>query len=94
MSNHHDSEETSVRIRITGRVQGVGFRQSAREQARSLGIDATAVNQPDGSVIVEASGPRDAVEQLIDWTRKGPALADVDEIEVTRELETPPKASQ
>ncbi len=93
MSNHHDSEETSVRIQIRGRVQGVGFRQSAREQARNLGIEAAAVNQSDGSVIVETSGPRDAVEKLIDWTRKGPALADVDEIEVTPAPGTPPKAT-
>ena len=86
-------DETSVRIKIRGRVQGVGFRQSTREQARNLGIKATAVNQSDGSVIVETSGPRDAVEQLIAWTRKGPALANVEEIEVTPVPGTPPKAT-
>jgi acylphosphatase len=84
MGDNGTNSETSVRIRIRGRVQGVGFRKSAREKARRLGIEATAVNQPDGFVIVEASGPRDAVEAIIDWSRKGPALAEVDEIEVTR----------
>lgn len=84
MDEQHSHEEMSVRIRITGRVQGVGFRQSARQQARKLDIEATAVNQADGSVIVETRGPRDAVQQLIEWTRKGPALAEVEKIEVTQ----------
>lgn len=84
MSDHHNLEEMSVRIQIRGRVQGVGFRQSARQEARKLGIEATAVNQTDGTVIVETSGPRDAVEELIAWTRKGPPLAEVEAIEVTQ----------
>lgn len=84
MGEQHSNEEMSVRIQIRGHVQGVGFRQSARQEARKLGIEATAVNQTDGSVIVETSGPRDAVEELIAWTRKGPPLAEVEEIEVTQ----------
>ena len=91
MIDHHDSEETSVRIRIMGRVQGVGFRKSVREKARRLGIEATAVNQPDGSVTVEAHGPRQAVEALIDWSQTGPVLAEVKEIEVTPIPGTPPE---
>lgn len=84
MGEQRSNEEMSVRIQIRGRVQGVGFRQSARQEAHKLGIEATAVNQTDGSVIVETSGPRDAVEELIAWTRKGPPLAEVEEIEVTQ----------
>lgn len=84
MDEQHSNEEMSVRIRITGRVQGVGFRQSARQQAHRLGVEVTAVNRADGSVIVETRGPQEAVQQLIEWTRKGPALAEVEKIEVTQ----------
>ncbi|HWV22961.1 MAG TPA: acylphosphatase, partial [Thermomicrobiales bacterium] len=74
--------EISVRILVTGHVQGVGFRQSARQRARELGIQTTAINQADGSVLLETTGPSDIVEQLIEWARTGPALAHVDDITV------------
>jgi len=70
------------RIAVFGRVQGVFFRHSAKEQADRLGIAGRAVNASDGSVRIEAEGEANAVETLIDWCRKGPSFADVEGIEV------------
>lgn len=83
MSREHDTKEIRVRLQVTGHVQGVGFRKAARQTARKLGIEATAVNRDDGSVIIEATGPRDAVETFIQWARIGPPLAEVDNVTVT-----------
>jgi acylphosphatase len=79
---HTDPETVNVRILVTGHVQGVGFRQSARQQARKLGIEATALNRPDGSVLLETKGPRDVVDQLVDWAKEGPKLAQVRDVTV------------
>lgn len=71
-----------VRIRATGRVQGVWFRGATAEQAGRLGITGWARNCEDGSVEVVAYGEPDGVDRLIAWLRKGPRLARVDDIEV------------
>jgi acylphosphatase len=71
-----------VQLVVTGRVQGVFFRQSTRDVASQLGLSGWVRNQNDGSVALEAVGPRSAVEKLIDWTRKGPPSARVDNVAV------------
>lgn len=70
------------RIRVTGRVQGVFFRQSALEQAGMFGVAGWARNCPDGSVEVHAEGEERAVTALIDWLHRGPSAARVDQVEV------------
>lgn len=79
-----------VRIRVTGRVQGVGFRYSARMVGESLGLDVTPRNLGDGSVQIDASGPASAIDQFIEWTKDGPPAARVDTVNVEdiREGET------
>lgn len=72
-----------VQIRVTGHVQGVGFRVGARHRARELGVHLHAENQPDGSVLLEAKGNADAVERLVVWAKQGPRSARVDHVEVT-----------
>jgi acylphosphatase len=67
----------SRRFRIEGRVQGVWFRESTRQQAEMRGITGYARNCPDGSVEVVARGPAEAIGALRDWLRKGPPLAEV-----------------
>lgn len=67
-------------IIITGRVQGVYFRASARDKAISLGITGTVRNLPDGSVEVMACGTADQVEQMIAWCHEGPRGARVEEV--------------
>lgn len=71
-------------MKITGRVQGVGFRNSTRRKARQLGVTGWVKNLADGSVKVIAEGKRDDVESLITWANSGPRLANVDKVEVER----------
>lgn len=63
--------------RITGRVQGVGFRNFTQRCARELNVTGWVRNEPDGSVRLEAEGPRDALEQLNEAVHEGPRLARV-----------------
>lgn len=70
-----------VRFRVEGRVQGVCFRASTREQALDLGLSGHARNLPDGSVEVLACGEPGAIEALAQWLQHGPALARVDSLQ-------------
>lgn len=74
--------------RVYGRVQGVFFRASARQEALRLGLDGYARNLPDGSVEVAARGDSAALDALADWLRDGPAHARVSTLEVV----TPPSS--
>jgi acylphosphatase len=65
---------------VSGRVQGVWFRASTRDRARSLGLDGWVRNLPDGRVEVLVSGPEAQVEALCAWLWQGPPLARVDEV--------------
>ncbi len=59
-------------IRITGRVQGVGFRYSARSVARYYNIKGFVRNEPDGSVYLEAEGNDEDMKEFIQWCHTGP----------------------
>jgi acylphosphatase len=65
------------RCLVGGRVQGVFFRASTREQAMRLGVTGYARNLSDGRVEVLVCGEAAAVAQLRDWLRTGPAMAEV-----------------
>ncbi len=67
---------------VSGRVQGVYFRASTRDQARLLSLMGHARNLDDGRVEVLVVGRPDAVATLIDWLGKGPPSARVDRLEV------------
>jgi acylphosphatase len=71
------------RIIVSGRVQGVFFRDTCRREANRLGVSGSAANLPDGTVEVVAEGDEDAVESLIAWCRSGPDYASVDSVDVT-----------
>jgi len=64
--------EICVRCVVSGRVQGVWFRASTREQAERLGIRGYANNRPDGRVEVLACGEQAAVDRLRAWLWQGP----------------------
>jgi acylphosphatase len=67
-------------FRIMGRVQGVFYRQSARQQAEKLGLSGYARNNADGTVTIEAEGPAAALDQLEQWCRLGPPAARVEQV--------------
>lgn len=70
---------------VRGMVQGVFFRGGARDRARSLGVAGWIQNRPDGSVEAVFEGDEDRVDSIIEWCRRGPAGADVQDVEVTTE---------
>ena len=67
-------------IRINGRVQGVGFRYSARNMANAFGIKGFVKNEYDGSVYIEAEGEEENLRRFIRWCRKGPVSGRVTDI--------------
>jgi acylphosphatase len=68
-------------IRVSGKVQGVFFRASARAEANRLGLHGFVRNEEDGSVHAEAEGPRDSLDQFLAWCRQGPPHARIDSVE-------------
>jgi len=72
-------------VHVRGRVQGVGFRFDTRARARALGLGGSVRNLADGSVEAVFEGPRDRVESMLDWCRRGPAGARVDAVDVVWE---------
>lgn len=74
-----------VRVQITGRVQGVFFRDSTRQEAERLGVTGWVRNRADGSVEGVFEGPQASVDQLVAWCEEGPARADVDNVAIEQE---------
>ncbi len=70
-------EKKALRLRIFGRVQGVGFRYYTQKKAQELNITGYVRNMPDGSVYIEAEGNPDALEQFVLWCETGPDWARV-----------------
>ena len=66
-----------VRVFVEGWVQGVSFRYSTYQEAARLGVSGWVRNLPDGRVEAVYEGPRDAVEEMVAWTRRGPKWAHV-----------------
>lgn len=69
-------------IRVSGRVQGVFFRQSAKQKAEELGVVGFARNEPDGTVTIEAEGDALALDALVAWCHEGPTYATVERVVV------------
>lgn len=78
----------SVRVVVTGRVQGVWFRAWAVEQAGRLGLAGWIRNRSSGAVEAVFSGPRSKVDEMVAACRRGPPAARVDDVAV--ELCDPP----
>ncbi|MBO3271589.1 acylphosphatase [Hymenobacter defluvii] len=68
-------------FRIYGRVQGVFFRQSAKQEARLLGLTGYARNNDDNTVTIEAEGPAETLNKLAAWCQHGPSTAKVERVE-------------
>ena len=78
-----DTERVRVALWIHGRVQGVWFRASTRDEAARLGLVGWARNEPDGTVRALAEGTRGQCEALIRWCHEGPPLAQVTRVDAT-----------
>lgn len=74
-----------VRLRISGRVQGVYFRHHTNKEANRLGLKGFVRNLEDGSVEVVAEGNEDKINELIEFCKKGPEHAYVENLEVKYE---------
>lgn len=72
-------------IFVSGRVQGVLFRDSARRRARQLGLTGWVRNLSDGRVEAVFEGEEPAVEEMISWAKHGPAFAKVEDLKVAFE---------
>jgi acylphosphatase len=70
---------------VSGRVQGVFFRDTARRRAESAGVAGWVRNTPDGAVEAVFEGDPAAVEQMVEFCRRGPSRAEVTGIEVVEE---------
>jgi acylphosphatase len=73
---------TRADLLISGRVQGVFYRASAQQEAMRLGLVGEVRNLPDGQVEAIVEGPKERVEEFIDWCRRGPPSADVENVQV------------
>ena len=71
----------AARFLVSGKVQGVWFRASTRDEAVRLGLRGSATNLDDGRVEVVAAGNAAAIDALESWLRHGPPLARVDVLE-------------
>ncbi len=76
---------SQVHILVSGMVQGVFFRYSTVRRARELGLTGWVRNLTDGRVEILAQGEKKKLDQLVDWSRRGPAGARVSKIELFRE---------
>ncbi len=71
-----------LRIQIIGKVQGVFFRQSAKQQAKTMNIGGWIKNLPDGNVLCEVSGNRNELLNFLDWCKQGPPRAQVQQTNI------------
>lgn len=78
----------ACQVLVTGRVQGVGFRWHAREQASRLGLAGWTRNLADGRVELHLEGREPALRAMLDWLARGPSAA---QVHAVRERELPPQ---
>jgi acylphosphatase len=84
----HDPSVECWLVRVSGRVQGVGYRDACVDHADAIGVAGWVRNRADGSVEAMLQGHADRVARMRDWLRRGPPAASVRDLEVTR-LEAP-----
>jgi acylphosphatase len=80
-----ENERVRRRVVVHGRVQGVFFRDTARERARAHGVSGWVTNRGDGAVEAVLEGPPEAVERVVRFFRTGPPRAEVEDVEVVDE---------
>ena len=73
---------TRAELLILGRVQGVFYRASAQQEGMRLGLLGEVRNLPDGNVEAIVEGPRERIEEFVEWCKRGPPSADVEHVRV------------
>lgn len=71
----------AIHVRVTGRVQGVGFRDWTRRRAAALGLSGWVRNETDGAVTALIAGEETPLAEMLAALNEGPALARVDRVE-------------
>ena len=79
------TERVRRRVVVSGRVQGVFFRDSCQQEAAAAGVAGWVANRRDGRVEACFEGSPEAVERMVQWCRHGPSRADVDSVDVSVE---------
>lgn len=74
--------QQTISITVSGKVQGVYFRQHTKEIAHDLGINGQVKNLRDGTVYIIATGTKEQLDKLIDWCKKGPPRAMVTGVQI------------
>lgn len=74
---------STVRIIVSGRVQGVFFRKSTKDKADELGIVGTVRNLENGKVEIVAQAGNEKLDAFIGWCHKGPVMAKVTQVDIT-----------
>jgi len=69
-----------IQLNVTGKVQGVGYRISAKQQADHLSLTGWVQNQSNGTVEILAEGSQAQLDQFIKWAQSGPRFADVEQV--------------
>ena len=80
--------EIRVRLIVHGRVQGVYFRAYTEREANRLGVNGWVRNRSDGTVEILAEGEDTKVGEIIAWSRHGPGMARVENVDVSYEKYT------
>jgi acylphosphatase len=78
-------EQRRAHVLISGRVQGVNFRATTRDEARKVGVAGWVRNMDDGRVEAVFEGKHAAVQRMVSWCYSGPVLANVEHVEVNWE---------
>jgi len=76
-----ETQRARIEARVTGRVQGVGYRWFAQAEADRLNLGGSVRNLPDGAVAVEAEGSRHKLLELLTRLRQGPPAARVERVD-------------
>jgi acylphosphatase len=73
---------TRAELLVLGRVQGVFYRASAQQEGMRLGLLGEVRNLPDGNVEAIVEGPRERIEEFVEWCKRGPPSAEVENVRV------------
>ena len=76
---------TRKRVVVSGRVQGVFFRDTMRRRAEAVGVAGWVLNTPEGAVEAVFEGDPTAVDELVEFSRRGPSRAEVASVEINEE---------